>query len=70
MREREQSTDQADFASLAGERVRPGIAVEFWEFIRESKKWWLAPIVIWVLGLGALVLLGGTPASSFIYTLY
>ena len=40
------------------------------EFLKENKKWWLAPIVIAILGLGLLVLLGGTAAAPFIYTLF
>lgn len=43
---------------------------EFGDLMRENKKWWLAPIVISVLLLGALVLLGGTGAAPFIYTLF
>ncbi|MFQ5513403.1 MAG: DUF5989 family protein [Myxococcota bacterium] len=58
-----------DFASqAAGERT--GLAAEFWDFLKNNKKWWLAPIVISVLGLGAIVLLGGTAAAPFIYTLF
>ena len=40
------------------------------EFLSQNKKWWLAPIVVSVLLLGALVLLGGTAAAPFIYTLF
>lgn len=43
---------------------------EFWDFLKDNKKWWLAPIVISILGLGLLVLLGGTAAAPFIYTLF
>jgi hypothetical protein len=47
-----------------------GIVQEFWDFLKDNKKWWLAPIVISILGLGLLVLLGGTAAAPFIYTLF
>jgi hypothetical protein len=58
-----------DFAAQAsGDRT--GLASEFSDFLRENKKWWLAPIVIAILGLGLLVLLGGTAAAPFIYTLF
>ena len=58
-----------DFASqAAGERT--SLAGEFTDFLKENKKWWLAPIVIAILGLGLLVLLGGTAAAPFIYTLF
>ena len=44
---------------------------EFWEFLRERKKWWLAPIVI-VLGLfGALIVFTqGSAVAPFIYTIF
>ena len=47
-----------------------GLIKEFAQFLIERKKWWLAPIVISVLGLGALLMLGGTAAAPFIYTLF
>jgi hypothetical protein len=55
-------------AQAAGERT--SLAGEFTDFLKENKKWWLAPIVIAILGLGLLVLLGGTAAAPFIYTLF
>jgi len=58
-----------DFAAqAAGDRTN--LAREFTDFLKENKKWWLAPIVIAILGLGLLVLLGGTAAAPFIYTLF
>jgi len=49
---------------------RTGIVREFVDFLAENKKWWLAPIIISVLLLGLLVLLGGSAAAPFIYTLF
>ena len=69
MPENQLNGDQ-DFAAQASQRDGGGIVGEFWDFLKENKKWWLAPIVISVLGLGALVLLGGTAAAPFIYTLF
>ena len=43
---------------------------EIWDFLKQNKKWWLAPIILSILGLGALVMLGGTAAAPFIYTLF
>ena len=48
----------------------PKLVTEFWDFLKHNKKWWLAPIVISILGLGLLVLLGGSAAAPFIYTLF
>jgi hypothetical protein len=39
-------------------------------FLRANKKWWLAPILVAILLLGLLVVLGGTAAAPFIYTLF
>ena len=49
---------------------RPSLVSEFVLFLKENKKWWLLPIVLVVLFLGALVLLSGTPLAPFIYTLF
>ena len=62
-------SSELDFAAQAtGDRT--SLAGEFTDFLKENKKWWLAPIVIAILGLGLLVLLGGTAAAPFIYTLF
>jgi len=60
---------RSDFASEARGQ-RSGLVREFVDFLRDNKKWWLAPIIVSVLLLGALVLLGGTAAAPFIYTLF
>ena len=49
---------------------RTGLVTEFWDFLRQNKKWWLAPIVIVTLMFGGLILLGGSAAAPFIYTLF
>ncbi|MEE8329016.1 MAG: DUF5989 family protein [Thermodesulfovibrionia bacterium] len=47
------------------------IVGEFWEFLKVRKKWWLAPIVIFLILLGALIVLTeGSALSPFIYTLF
>ena len=58
-----------DFAAEAA-KPQIGLASEFVQLLRDNKKWWLAPIVLSILGLGLLVLLGGTAAAPFIYTLF
>jgi len=49
---------------------RASLFSEFAQFLRENKKWWVAPIVIAMLLLGVLVVLAGTGAAPFIYTLF
>ena len=44
---------------------------ELWDFMRERKKFWLAPIIIMLLLLGALIILSeGSAVAPFIYTLF
>jgi hypothetical protein len=44
---------------------------ELWEFMRERKKFWLVPIVIIMVLLGALLILAqGSAVAPFIYTLF
>lgn len=63
------SDEHEDFATqAAGERT--GLVREMTGFLLANKKWWLAPIIICILLLGALVMLGGTAAAPFIYTLF
>ena len=47
-----------------------GLLVEVWGFMKANRKWWLLPLVLAMLLVGALVLLGGSPAAPFIYTLF
>ena len=47
------------------------IIAEFWDFMRERKKWWLAPFVFIILLLSLLIVLTqGSPLAPFIYTLF
>lgn len=44
---------------------------EFWQFLKVRKKWWLIPIVVSLLLLGALLLFAESSAvAPFIYTLF
>ncbi len=44
---------------------------DLWGFMRERKKFWLAPIILVMLLLGALIVLGqGSAVAPFIYTLF
>lgn len=44
---------------------------DLWAFMKERKKFWLAPIIILLLILGALlVLTQGSVIAPFIYTIF
>jgi Family of unknown function (DUF5989) len=45
--------------------------VEFWEFMRERKKFWLLPLMALMLVFGGLVVLTkGSAVAPFIYTVF
>ena len=58
-----------DFSAQASEQ-RSGLASEFIGLLKYNKKWWLAPIIVTIVVLGLLVVLGGSAAAPFIYTLF
>jgi hypothetical protein len=43
---------------------------ELGHFVLHNKKWWLTPIIVALLLVGLLVVIGGTGAAPFIYTLF
>jgi len=47
------------------------ILKEFAIYLSQSKKWWLTPIVVSLVLIGALLVLSeGTAVAPFIYTLF
>ena len=43
---------------------------DLWDFMRERKKFWLAPIILVMLLLGVLIVVAqGSAVAPFIYTL-
>ncbi len=48
-----------------------GITREIWAYLRERKKWWLAPVILMMLFVGAvLVFAQGSALAPFIYTIF
>ena len=44
---------------------------DLWAFMRERKKFWLAPIIVVLLLLGVLIVFAqGSAVAPFIYTLF
>ena len=44
---------------------------DLWDFMRERKKFWLAPIILVMLLLGVLIVVAqGSAVAPFIYTLF
>ncbi len=44
---------------------------EFWDFLKVRKKWWLLPIIIFLVLFSALIILTqGSAIAPFIYALF
>jgi hypothetical protein len=77
-REDERSSEPAgsgspsEFESLArGQVGRDRSAfVQLIQYVTESNRWWLLPVIIALLLTGLLIVLGSTSAAPFIYTLF
>lgn len=67
---RESFMPGGDEFRAAADAKPANVVVELMVFLTHNKKWWLTPIVIMLLLVGALVMLGGTAAAPFIYTLF
>jgi hypothetical protein len=63
------SDPEASFEEQARQQ-RPGLVAELVDFLANNKKWWLTPIVLVLVLVGALIMLSGTAAAPFIYTLF
>ena len=47
------------------------ILKDLWSFMKERKKFWLAPMIIILIILGVIIVLGGSSAiAPFVYTLF
>lgn len=52
-------------------KSRVTIFGEIWAFMRVRKKWWLGPIIIFLLLLGVLIVFTeGSALAPFIYALF
>jgi hypothetical protein len=50
---------------------RPGIVAEYLAFLKRHKSWWIAPIAVLLLLLGALLLVTqGSPLAPLVYTIF
>ena len=47
------------------------LIAEFFQFLRQEKKWWLIPLVAVLLALGAILIVAGNPViAPLIYPLF
>jgi hypothetical protein len=51
--------------------ARRGLVVDMWDFLRIRKKLWLAPLILVMLLVGALLVFAhGSALAPFIYTIF
>ncbi len=47
------------------------VVAELWQFLKHRKKWWLGPIILFLLLLGFLIVfLEGSALAPFIYAIF
>jgi hypothetical protein len=54
----------------ASRKKESSLVAEFWGMLMENKKFWLVPLIVGLLFLGLIVIVGGTAAAPFIYSLF
>jgi hypothetical protein len=62
-------SDSKSFEQASAERDS-SLFGEFLEYLRDNRKFWLVPLLVVLFGMGLLIVLGGTAAAPFIYTLF
>jgi hypothetical protein len=63
-------TDRIKSFSEEAKRKQTGLFAEVVYFVAHNKKWWLTPIIVLLVLVGLLVVLGGSGAAPFIYSLF
>jgi hypothetical protein len=61
--------EHREFDRIASEKSS-NLFGEVWAFLRENKKWWLLPLIVVLVLVGALIVLSTTAVAPFIYTLF
>jgi hypothetical protein len=60
-----------DASPLPEGEASDSIFGEFLLFLKEEKKWWLAPLVVVLLALSAIIMFAeGSAIAPFIYTIF
>ena len=70
MNKREEPEAKRESFAAQAEQGSVGFLREYRDFLMHNKKWWLVPIIVALLLVGVLIILGGTTAAPFIYTLF
>ncbi len=70
MNDPSQTRSHGELFEVQAARPAPGLLRELLAFLRANRKWWLVPIIVFLLLVGALVVLSGTGAAPLLYTLF
>lgn len=62
--------EKKSFENQNQESGNGGFVQEFIGLLKHNKKWWITPIIVCLLIFGILIILGGSSAAPFIYTLF
>ncbi len=65
-----ESTDQATEFEELGRMEQTSQVSDFLYFFKQSRKWWLLPVIVMLAVLGAIAMFSGSAAAPFIYTLF
>ena len=63
-------TPLSEFEKHARGAASHGLLHDLFSFFWQSKKWWMAPLIITLMLVGVLVFLSSTAAAPFIYSLF
>jgi hypothetical protein len=64
------SDNKPNTFEAANQEKQASLTGEFFQLLKQNKKYWLVPLLLALLGLGTLIILGSTAAAPFIYTLF
>jgi hypothetical protein len=62
--------NENEVARIAADQSGANIFSDFVSFLGATKKWWLVAILVALALLGGLMLMSGSAAAPFIYTLF
>ncbi len=64
------ATNRNEFEQAVSQFRQASLVREFWAFLNQNKKWWLLPILLVLLLLGAVLVLSTSVIAPFIYPLF
>ena len=69
-RKKTRSHDPVEEFTRRGKMKPTSILGEYFYFLKTTGKWWMLPLLVMILLFGLLIMVAGTGAAPFIYTLF